>query len=85
MRKAKIKWSQTAAGVAAYHAARAEAQTKANADGFDRGLECNDLFKSWHSFMLPQRKNRYGHELRCEVVSCETFNRCQPGHGPRGE
>jgi hypothetical protein len=34
--------------------------------------------------MLPQRKNRYGFELRCEVVECENLDRCQPGHGPMG-
>ena len=83
-RQAKMPWSQTSAGVDAYIAKRAEAQAAANRDGFDCGLEANDLFKHWNVFMLPQRRNRTGHELRCEVVSCENLDRCQPGHGPRG-
>lgn len=83
-RQVKVAWSQTPAGIAAYVAARAKAQADANADGFDRGLEANDLFKVYRSFMLPQRQNRCGHELRCEVVSCEILDRCQPGHGPMG-
>ncbi len=83
-RQPKVPWSATPAGIDAYVKARAHAQVAANGDGIDRGLEANDLFKQWHTFMLPQRKNRYGHELRCEVVSCENLDRCQPGHGPRG-
>lgn len=71
---------QTEEGAAKYREARAQAQAEANADGFDRGIERNDLFKSFRVFMLPQRQNRYGHELRCEVVSSERGN-CQPGHG----
>lgn len=82
-RAKKVPWSQTAVATEAYVGARAKAQADANRDGFDRGLEANDLFKQWTSFMLPARKNRYGHELRCEVVSCESLDRCQPGHGPR--
>ncbi len=82
-RKQKIEWSQTEAGIAAYHTARAAAQTLCNYDGFDRGLEANELFKSWRSFMLPQRQNRFGFELMCEVVSCEILDKCQVGHGPR--
>lgn len=65
-----------------YQTARAEAQAKANATGFDHGLERNDLFKSFRVFMLPRRENRCGHELRCEVVSPERLDACQPGHGP---
>lgn len=76
-------WRSTPDGVSKYRAARAEAQAKANADGFDRGLEANDLFKSWNVFMLPGKSNRYGHEVRCEVVSCEDLSKCQAGHGPR--
>ena len=82
-RKQAARWSESPAGVAAYQIARAEAQAKCNADGFDRGIEANDLFGHWHTFMLPQRRNRTGHELQCEVISCETLDRCQPGHGPR--
>ncbi len=67
-----------------YREARAEAQRQANSDGFDRRLEWNALRQQWMIDMLPQRKNRYGFELRCEVVECENLDRCQPGHGPMG-
>ena len=67
----------------AYSVARAEAQAKANATGYDHGLEANDLFKTWRSWTLPQRVNRCGHEAQCEVVMCERIDDCKPGHGPR--
>ena len=47
----------------------------------DVGLEANDLFKTWHAFLLPQRNNRTGFELRCEVVSPERIDATLPGHG----
>lgn len=67
---------------AAYPAARAYAQQRANELGFDQGLEWNPVFKSFSSFMLPGKKYRQGHELRVEVVMCERLESCQPGHGP---
>lgn len=76
-------WAHTDEGTRKYRETRASAQAEANADGFDRGLERNDLFKSFTYRMLPRRENRAGHELRCEVVSCERIDACQPGHGPR--
>ena len=79
--KATVDWAQTLEGDQKYREARAEAQRKANESGFDHGLERNDLFEDFHVFMLPRRENRYGHELRCEVVSCEFPAKCQPGHG----
>ncbi len=81
-KKLQIDWTATPEGAAKYTTARATAQAAANADGFDRGLERNDLFKSFHVFMLPQKQNRYGHETRCEVVMCEDISKCQKGHGP---
>lgn len=75
-------WANTPEGTAGYRTARAEAQRAANADGCDRGVERNDLFKTFRTFMLPRREYRNGHELRCEVVSCEDLSKCQPGHGP---
>lgn len=63
-----------------YREARAKAQRTANATGYDFGIERN-LF-GWSVFMLPKRENRYGHELRCEVVHCESIDKCKPGHGP---
>jgi len=77
------QWTETPAALEKYRTARADAQKRANETGYDYGIERNDLFKSFHVFMLPQRKNRYGHELACEVVSCEKLDHCQPGHGPR--
>lgn len=64
-----------------YKSVRAEAQKQADELGFDFGVE-RDAF-GFRSFMLPRRENRYGHEVRCEVVSCSNLAKCQPGHGPR--
>ena len=66
-----------------YEQARAEAQQKANAIGMDYGVERNRTFGTFAVFMLPGRDNRFGHELRCEVVTSELQNH-KPGHGPRG-
>ncbi len=79
-RKDPTAWRSTPEGHAKYVAARAEAQTKANEFGYDYGLEANDLFKSFHVFMLPSAQHRAGHELRCEVVHPMTAT--QAGHGP---
>jgi len=65
-----------------YHEARRAAEQAADSDGFDRGIERNALFNTWRVFMLPRKENRYGHELRCEVVSATLLERCQKGHGP---
>ena len=67
---------------ATYPAARAEAQRQANADGFDRGLEWNSVFKTWSCKMLPGKQYRFGYETRIEVVSCENIDKCRKGHGP---
>ncbi len=67
---------------AKYTAARAEAQLAANEaaratpdyakkGGCDFGLEYNKLFKTFSFRRLPLPQNRYGHELRCEVVMPE--------------
>jgi hypothetical protein len=81
-KKDPTAWQRTPAGDAAYRACRAEAQSAANTDGFDRGLEANDIFHTFRHFMLPNKAYRAGYELRCEVVSCETPSKCQHGHGP---
>lgn len=87
MAKRSIKdptaWRTTPVGIEAYNAIRSAAQADANRDGYDRGIEANDLFKSWRSFILPARKNRSGHELWCEVVTCEVWDRIAPGHGSK--
>ena len=67
----------------AYKNARTEAQAKANATGYDHGIERNKIFKSFTVFMLPKRENRVGHELRCEIVYPEDLTICKPGHGPK--
>jgi hypothetical protein len=77
-----LDWQDTPAGRAKYLERRAEAQRRANETGFDHGLEKNDLFKDYMISMLPMKKNRYGHELRVEVVHPEDLARTQPGHGP---
>lgn len=81
--KKTSRWSDTDDCTRKYREARQAAQAAANADGYDRGLERNDLFKSFSFHMLPRRENRYGHELRVEVVSCENIANCKPGHGPK--
>lgn len=63
-----------------YREVRAEAQARANATGFDHGVE--RLGGCFRYFMLPARDNRCGFECRCEVVSCEQVEGIQPGHGP---
>lgn len=74
-------WRSTAKGTDKYRAARTEAQARANATGCDVGLEANDLFQYWNTFLLPARQYRNGHELRCEVVMPDTIVGNQPGHG----
>lgn len=81
-KKDPTAWRETEQGRANYQTVRAQAQASANIDGFDRGIEANDLFKEYTMFTLPRRENRYGFELRCEVVMCTNLSKCQPGHGP---
>ena len=80
----RAAWRHSSAGMVAYSAAKKDAQEKANLTGHDYGIEPNDLFKSWHVFILPMpmRQNRYGHELTCEVVWPTKLDTCKPGHGP---
>lgn len=62
-----------------YKAAHAYAQAQANKLGMDYGIEKNRLFDEWHVFLLPQAKNRFGYELRCEVV--HPIGDTKTGHG----
>lgn len=43
------------------------------------GIEKNlsGIGDSWHVFLLPLPKNRYGHELRCEVVDPSDYDKIQ--------
>lgn len=49
-----------------YKEAYNTAVRKARETGHDYGLERNAF--GFTVFMLPRPENRYGHELRCEVV-----------------
>jgi hypothetical protein len=80
-RTAKPDWSTSPDFHAKWTLARAEAQAKANATGFDHGLARNDLFRSFEIFMLPRRENRCGRDLACEIVMPDVLDNCQPGHG----
>lgn len=64
-----------------YEQAKNEAQTKADESGFDYGVAKHAF--GYSCFMLPQKKNRYGRELLCEVVSCTDYDRQQVGHGAK--
>lgn len=75
-------WANTPEGLEKYRQTRAALQKQANETGFDYGLERNDIFKEFTTFLMPSKGNRYGHYLRCEVVSCEILEKCQKGHGP---
>lgn len=63
-----------------YATAKREAQARADETGMDYGVE--KLGSEHRYFGLPRRENRFGFELRCEVVSCTRLERCVPGHGP---
>lgn len=63
-----------------YTKAKHHAQAAADEYGYDYGIE--KIGVRWHIFMLPQKANRCGHELQCEVVSCTNLAHCQKGHGP---
>lgn len=79
-------WRETAEFQAKYTAAKAEARARADATGYDVGIEVFDgtvaHLRGLRVFMLPNKENRYGHETTCEVVSCSTLSRCAKGHGP---
>jgi hypothetical protein len=66
-----------------YKKVREAAQKMANETGHDYGVSYNALFKTYTVQLLPARRNRYGRDLTCEVVSCADLDRCKPGHGPK--
>jgi hypothetical protein len=76
-----VSWKNSPEGQEKYRKARAEAQKAANADGYDRGLEANDYAKDFFVKSLPAAQYRFGHELRIEIVSCESLDRTAPDHG----
>jgi hypothetical protein len=79
-RKDQPRWRDSAEGRAAYAVAYADAQARADRLKLDHGLECFDLTRQWHVFLLPQKHNRYGHETSCQVVHPTAG--ADPGHGP---
>lgn len=54
-----------------YHEARQEAEDKANLYGRDMGIRRQREYgqEVYVVSILPDARNRYGHELRAEVVS----------------
>jgi len=62
-----------------YQQAKDEAQRLSDMTGFDVGVE-PDAF-GYHYHLLPQKRERFGHELTCEVVSCTVLAKTRPGHG----
>ena len=54
-----------------YQEARRLAQEKANETNLDFGIE--KVWDGFRVFMLPNPENRFGFELRCEVVKPDTF------------
>jgi hypothetical protein len=81
-KKDPTAWRSTPDGTRKYQSTREQAQNKANETGMDQGIEANDFWKEFISFSLPAKQYRSGHELRCEVVSCEDVARIMKGHGP---
>lgn len=65
-----------------YDEAATAAQTRADAHGYDYGIERCGGQEQWKVTLLPQRKNRAGYELRVEVRYCTDLDRCKPGYGP---
>lgn len=75
-------WRYTPEFTAKYAILKAAAQARADATGYDVGIEVFDTTKTVHMFGLPQRWNRFGRDAVCEVVVCSDMSKCMPGHGP---
>lgn len=63
-----------------YKQARAAAQSQANSMLMEVGIERTSL-GGYTWFLLPRPENRYGHELRCEVVTPVTNTLDKPSSG----
>ena len=63
-----------------YEQAKKRAKEQANELGFDYGV--SKTYDGYTCFMLPAKLHRSGHELRCEVVSCDDIKKIRQGHGP---
>jgi hypothetical protein len=53
---------------AAVRKAREHVEAGLASEQCEMGLERNALFREWTIRMLPLPKNRYGSDLRCQVV-----------------
>jgi hypothetical protein len=65
---------------ATYELARAHAQKQADQPPHHSyGIERNTsgICEPWRVFLLPRPRNRYGHELRCEVVDPSDHSKVQ--------
>jgi hypothetical protein len=61
---------ETEKGRTEYLKLKARSQAEADADGYDRGIEClgdGTTFAYIHTFMLPAKQFRQGFELRCQA------------------
>lgn len=64
-----------------YKEAFAHAQKEANASGMSRGIEKPvPPYNEWNVITLPRPQNRFGHELRCQVVATEHVDRVARGY-----
>jgi hypothetical protein len=64
-----------------YQDALERAHKLADLTRMDQGIERNRLLGGFSVFMLPRRENRYGFELRCEVVHPAPGLTAHEGHG----
>jgi hypothetical protein len=64
-------------GFETYEEAFAHASKLADESGMSRGLE--KLSAEFRVFLLPEPHNRFGFELRCQVVT-STNNKVAPGY-----
>jgi len=65
-----------------YEEAFVHAQREANASGISRGIEkpVPPCKSEWTVIVLPRPQNRFGHELRCQVVATEHVDRVARGY-----
>lgn len=66
-----------------YNEMKNYAQQRADETGYDFGIQ--KLGQEYSVFMLPEKKYRFGRDLKCEVVMCTKLERCEKGHGPNAK
>lgn len=68
-------------GFKSYGEAFKHAQESANEGGISYGIEKPvPPFNEWNVLMLPRPQNRFGYELRCQVVATEHADRVARGY-----